>query len=174
MPNSMSEFVALIKEFCTDVLQLNAVIGIAVMIILFILEVRWTRSHPPRSRRKERAVALGHVVTARRVSYWDDGVTPDEKTTSWYHATYAYEVAEKQYQYKYLARFSSCANQALLSWQPRQSILQQRKTKCAFSNFSSVPDCGRRSGDALAGCKVIAARLPAGARGLCQMDFKIL
>ena len=94
MQNSMSEFVALIKEFCTDVLQLNAV----------ILEVRWTRSHPPRSRRKERAVALGHVVTARRVSYWDDGVTPDEKTTSWYHATYAYEVAEKQYQYKYLAR----------------------------------------------------------------------
>lgn len=104
MQNSMSEFVALIKEFCTDVLQLNAVIGIAVMIILFILEVRWTRSHPPRSRRKGRAVALGHVVTARRVSYWDDGVTPDEKTTSWYHATYAYEVAEKQYQYKYLAR----------------------------------------------------------------------
>ncbi len=104
MQNSMSEFVALIKEFCTDVLHLNAVIGIAVMIILFILEVRWTRSHPPRSRRKERAVALGHVVTARRVSYWDDGVTPDEKTTSWYHATYAYEVAEKQYQYKYLAR----------------------------------------------------------------------
>ena len=99
MQNSMSEFVALIKEFCTDVLQLNAVIGIAVMIILFILEVRWTRSHPPRSRRKERAVALGHVVTARRVSYWDDGVTPDEKTTSWYHATYAYEVAEKQYHY---------------------------------------------------------------------------
>ena len=46
MQNSMSEFVALIKEFCTDVLQLNAVICIAVMIILFILEVRWTRSHP--------------------------------------------------------------------------------------------------------------------------------
>lgn len=58
MQNSMSEFAALIKEFCTDVLQLNAVIGIAVMIILFILEVRWTHSHPPRSRRKERAVAL--------------------------------------------------------------------------------------------------------------------
>ena len=46
----------------------------------------------------------GPCLTAKRVSYWDDGVTPDEKTTSWYHATYAYEVAEKQYQYKYLAR----------------------------------------------------------------------
>lgn len=115
MQNSMSEFAALIKEFCTDVLQLNAVIGIAVMIILFILEVRWTRSHPPRSRRKERAVALGHVVTARRVSYWDDGVTPDEKTTSWYHATYAYEVAEKQYQYKYLrALFLLCKSSSII------------------------------------------------------------
>lgn len=52
----------------------------------------------------EKATALGHVVTAKRIKYWDDGVTPDEKTTSHYHATYAYEVSGKQYQYKYLER----------------------------------------------------------------------
>ena len=49
-------------------------------------------------------MALGHVVTAKRIKYWDDGVTPDEKTTSQYHATYAYEVSGKHYQYKYLER----------------------------------------------------------------------
>ena len=49
-------------------------------------------------------MALGHVVTAKRIKYWDDGITPDEKTTSQYHATYAYEISGKQYQYKYLER----------------------------------------------------------------------
>ncbi|HIZ55036.1 MAG TPA: hypothetical protein H9671_02390 [Firmicutes bacterium] len=104
MGDVISEFAALMEEFGTTVLQLNAVIGIAVMIVIFVLEVRWTRSHPPHSRRMERASALGHVVTARRIKYWDDGITPDEKTTSWYHATYAYEVSGKQYRYKYLER----------------------------------------------------------------------
>ena len=61
-------------------------------------------AHPPHSRRVEKAMALGHVVTAKRIKYWDDGITPDEKTTSQYHATYAYEVAGKQYQYKCLER----------------------------------------------------------------------
>ena len=49
-------------------------------------------------------MALGHVVTAKQIKYWDDGITPDEKTTSQYHATYAYEISGKQYQYKYLER----------------------------------------------------------------------
>ena len=100
----MEEVIALFGEFGTSVLQPGAVISLAITVILFILEVRWSRAHPPRSRRAEKAKALGHVVTARRVKYWDDGVSPDEKTTSQYHATYAYEVAGKQYQYKYLER----------------------------------------------------------------------
>ena len=98
----MEEIIALFGEFGTSVLQPGAVIGLAITVVLFILEVRWSCAHPPRSRRAEKAKALGHVVTARRVKYWDDGVSPDEKTTSQYHATYAYEVAGKQYQYKYL------------------------------------------------------------------------
>ena len=100
----MSEVIAPMEEFGTSVLQPSALIGIAVMVVLFILEVRWSRAHPPHSRRVEKATALGHVVTAKRIKYWDDGVTPDEKTTSHYHATYAYEVSGKQYQYKYLER----------------------------------------------------------------------
>ena len=98
----MEEIIALFGEFGTSVLQPGAVIGLAITVILFTLEVRWSRAHPPRSRRAEKAKALDHVVTAGRVKYWDDGVSPDEKTTSQYHATYAYEVAGKQYQYKYL------------------------------------------------------------------------
>ena len=100
----MSEVIALMEEFGTSVLQPGAVVGIAVTVILFILEVRWSHAHPPHSRRVEKAVALGHVVTAKRIKYWDDGVTPDEKTTSQYHAAYAYEVSGKPYQYKYLER----------------------------------------------------------------------
>ena len=100
----MEEVIALFGEFGASVLQPGAVIGLAITVVLFILEVRWSRAHPPRNRRAEKAKALGHVVTARRVKYWDDGVSPDEKTTSQYHATYAYEVAGKQYQYKYLER----------------------------------------------------------------------
>ncbi|HJB68862.1 MAG TPA: hypothetical protein H9770_08525 [Candidatus Fournierella excrementigallinarum] len=100
----MAEVIALMKEFGTSVLQPGAVAGIAVAVILFILEVRWSHAHPPHSRRVEKAMALGHVVTAKRIKYWDDGVTPDEKTTSQYHATYAYEVSGKHYQYKYLER----------------------------------------------------------------------
>lgn len=100
----MTEVIALMKEFGTSVLQPGAVAGIAVAVILFILEVRWSHAHPPHSRRVEKAMALGHVVTAKRIKYWDDGVTPGETTTSQYHATYAYEVSGKHYQYKYLER----------------------------------------------------------------------
>ena len=69
----MEEVIALFGEFGTSVLQPGAVIGLAITVVLFILEVRWSRAHPPRSRRAEKAKALGHVVTARRVKYWDDG-----------------------------------------------------------------------------------------------------
>ena len=99
----MGEVMALIKEFGA-VLQPGAVVGIAAAVVLFLLEARWARAHPPRSRRVEKAAALGRVLTARRVKYWDDGLTPAEKATSQYHAIYAYEVSGKQYQYKYLDR----------------------------------------------------------------------
>ena len=44
------------------------------------------------------------MVTAKRIKCWDDGATPEEKTTSCYHAAYVYKVAGTQYQYSYLER----------------------------------------------------------------------
>ncbi len=74
------------------------------MIAVFALEVKWTRSHTPNDKKVEEALKLGHVIEAKRVHFWDDGVTPDERSTSWYHATYTYNVSGDQYQYKYLER----------------------------------------------------------------------
>ena len=88
MGDTWMEFAALLEEFMTSVFQLPAFVGIVVMIVVFVLEVRWERAHPPVSRRVEKAVALGHVVNAKRIKYWDDGLTAAEKTTSWYHAAY--------------------------------------------------------------------------------------
>ena len=98
----MKELVELIEEFGTSVFSFSAFAGIAVMIILFVIEVKWTRSHTPSNKRVEKAIQLGHVVEAKRVKFWDDAITPDEQSTSWYHAAYAYEVSGKQYTYKYL------------------------------------------------------------------------
>ncbi len=91
----MEELVELIEEFGTSVFRFSAFAGIAVMIALFVIEVKWTRSHTPSNKRVEKALHLGHVVEAKRVKFWDDAITPDERTTSWYHATYAYEVSGK-------------------------------------------------------------------------------
>ncbi len=98
----MEELVKLIEEFATSVFSFRAFVGIVVMIVLFVIEVKWTRSHTPRNKRVEKALKLGHVVEAKRVKFWDDAITPDERSTSWYHATYAYEASDKQYTYKYL------------------------------------------------------------------------
>ncbi len=98
----MEELVELIEEFGTSVFRFSAFAGIVVMIVLFVIEVKWTRSHTPRNKRVEKAIHLGHVVEAKRVKFWDDAITPDQQPTSWYHATYAYEVSGKQYTYKYL------------------------------------------------------------------------
>ena len=99
----MAQLAELLKEF-PALLHPNVLTGLGVTVVLFILELRWTRAHPPRNRRAEKAAALGHVATALREKYWDDGVTPGESATSWYHADYRYEAGGKQYRYRYLAR----------------------------------------------------------------------
>ena len=71
MGDTLSEFTALMEEFGTSVLQPSAVIGIAVMVILFILEVRWSRAHPPRNRRVEKAMALAHDMNPLR-AWWEE------------------------------------------------------------------------------------------------------
>ena len=43
----MEEVIALFGEFGTSVLQAGAVIGLTITVILFILEVRWSRAIRP-------------------------------------------------------------------------------------------------------------------------------
>ena len=43
----MAEVIALMEEFGTSVLQPGAVIGLAITVVLFILEVRWSRAIRP-------------------------------------------------------------------------------------------------------------------------------
>lgn len=140
----MSEVIALMEEFGTSVLQPSAVVGIAITVILFILEVRWSHAHPPHSRRVEKAIALGHVVTAKRIKYWDDGVTPDERITSHYHATYAYEVAGKQYQYKYLERAVPPVQIQLYIWMIPAERSVAKESEAALLKFSFFCSPSRR------------------------------
>ena len=102
--DTMTEFIELIEEFGTSVFNFNAFVGIIVMIVVFVIEIKWMRSHTPGNKQVEKAINLGHVVEAKRVKFWDDGITSAEQPTSSYHATYTYDISGKLYQYKYLER----------------------------------------------------------------------
>ena len=80
--DSLIELARMIEEFGTSVFRFNVLVGIAVMIAVFALEVKWTRSHTPNDKKVEEALKLGHVIEAKRVHFWDDGVAPDERSTS--------------------------------------------------------------------------------------------
>ena len=95
--DAITELIALIEEFGTSVLRFPALAGIAVTAAVFALEIKWSRAHAPGGRRVEKAVRLGHVVEARRTTYWDDATTPAERPTSWYHALYTYDISGRQY-----------------------------------------------------------------------------
>ena len=127
MGDTITEFMALMKEFGT-IVQFNAVAGIAVAVLVFVLEVRWKRSHTPKDKRIEKAIRLGDVVNATRSKFWDDGLTAAEQTTSYYHADYLYEVCGKQYQYKYLDRvFPPVAIKLYYINNPRRAFHQGAK-----------------------------------------------
>ena len=102
--DAITELIALIEEFGTSVLRFPTLAGIAVTAAVFALEIKWSRAHAPGGRRVEKAVRLGHVVEARRTTYWDDATTPAERPTSWYHALYTYDISGRQYRYTYLER----------------------------------------------------------------------
>lgn len=68
MGDTITEFMALMKEFGT-ILQFNAVAGIAVAVLVFVLEVKWTHSHPPKDKQIEKAIRLDHVVNAKGPSF---------------------------------------------------------------------------------------------------------
>lgn len=83
--------------------QFNVVAGMIVVIVLFVLEIILLKKHRPRNKQVEKAVAMGHVVKAKRTQAWDDDLTRTS-TSSYIHATYVYEVDGKEYRYHYLKR----------------------------------------------------------------------
>lgn len=129
------EFAGLIEEFGTSVFNLGAFVGIIVAIAVFVVEVRWTRTHPPRDRQVERARELGHVVEAKRVRFWDDALTPDERTTSWYHAVYSYEVSGGQYEYKYMERAYPPATMKLYYIDNPRRAFHEKKGRSSVSKL---------------------------------------
>ena len=60
----MKELVELLEEFGTSVFNFSAFVAIVVMIVFFVIEVKWARSHTPSNKRVEKAIHLGHVVEA--------------------------------------------------------------------------------------------------------------
>ena len=112
-----------------------------------MIEIKWTRSHTPSNKQVEKAVNLGHVVEAKRVKFWDDGITPAEQPTSWYHATYTYDISGKQYQYKYLERvYPPMVIKLYYINNPRKAFRGERKqgaiSKILFLVFPIVAGIG--------------------------------
>ena len=99
----MEELVKLLEQFWTEVFDVKAVCGIAVAILIFILEVRFMRKRKKRDRRLEKAKQMGHVVQAKRTKAWDDDIT-GYSVDSWFHAAYSYEVNGRTYEYRYMGK----------------------------------------------------------------------
>lgn len=97
-------FKEMLKEF-SDIMSFNVLLGIAVMVVLIIAEIKFIRNKGIKNKRQERrlekAKSLGHAVTAIRLEQWKD--TPVDPN-SWVHATYAYEVNGKYYKYRFMER----------------------------------------------------------------------
>ena len=98
-------FKEMLKEF-SDIMSFNVLLGIVVMVVLIIAEIKFIRNKGVKNKRQERrlekAKSLGHAVTAIRLEQWND--TPRVDPNSWVHATYAYEVSGKCYKYHFMER----------------------------------------------------------------------
>ena len=97
-------FKEMLKEF-SDIMSFNVLLGIAVMVVLIIAEIKFMRTKGIKNKRQERrlekAKSLGHAVTAIRLEQWKDTpVDPNSRV----HATYAYEVNGKYYKYHFMER----------------------------------------------------------------------
>ncbi|MED9978758.1 MAG: hypothetical protein UFP41_00935 [Bacilli bacterium] len=83
-------------------------VGIIVIIAIFIIECVLlnngyinTRSS---KKRVEKAQKLNHIIKAKRISYWDDYKTSDDRLNSYYHAKYEYTINNKNKKYRYLSK----------------------------------------------------------------------
>ena len=108
--------------------KFNVAAGMAVVILLFVLELIWLRKYRPRNKRVEQAEALGHVVRAKRIQAWDDDLTRTS-TSSYVHATYLYEVDGKEYRYNYLKRAAAPLTLTLYYiHNPKRAFMKEEKT----------------------------------------------
>lgn len=101
------EFFYMLKEFWTTVSDFNVFIGIIGIILgfaLLVILLRRINEIESRNKKKkmETAIALGHVVMAERIKFWDDATPGEPSASSRYHATYRYVVNGKAYEYRYL------------------------------------------------------------------------
>lgn len=117
--------------------KFNVAAGMAVVILLFVLEIIWLRKYRPRNKRVEQAEALGHVVRAKRIQAWDDDLTRTS-TSSYVHATYLYEVGGKEYRYNYLKRAAAPLTLTLYYiHNPKRAFMKEEKP-AFFWAFSSI------------------------------------
>ncbi len=101
------EFFYMLKEFWTTVSDFNVficIIGIIVGFALLVILLRRISEKESRNKKKkmDTAIALGHVVMAERIKFWDDATPGEPSASSRYHATYRYVVNGKAYEYRYL------------------------------------------------------------------------
>ena len=96
------EFFYMFKEFWTTVFDFNILIGIIAGIATLVIQVRIINKLQSRNKKKEKAIALGHVVMAKRTKFYNDGAPGEASANSRYHATYRYVVNGKEYEYRYL------------------------------------------------------------------------
>ena len=98
----MEDLLELLNEF-GGMLDARVFLGIAAAVVVFAVEVKLFGGYRKSNRRKERAVARGHVVKAKLKATWDDD-TSGYSVDSWFHATYDYEVDGVSYRYRYLGK----------------------------------------------------------------------
>ena len=125
----MAEFLDLLNRFMTEVFDVKVFLGIAAAIIVFIIEIRFTKKLKLRNRRVEKAIRLGHIVKAKKVKAWKDDVTGYD-VHGWFHGTYSYEVDKKSYKYRYMSKVSPPFELTLYYINnPRNTFRNENKTK---------------------------------------------
>ena len=100
LSDKIKVFIDLLEEFCTSVFSWNAVIAIAAGITALIIQVRLAYRRTSRNKKKEKAIELGHAVTAQRIKFRDDK-GPADVGDACYRADYEYAVDGKKYEYRY-------------------------------------------------------------------------
>lgn len=108
------------------------VVGIMVAVFVFemILVYKGVLRFEAGVKRRDKAIASGHVLKARRISYYDDERPSDERP-GWYHAKYEYAIDGNKRIYRYLSRrFPPFELTLYYLGNPRRPFHYEKKTSC--------------------------------------------